>query len=106
MPLEASITKISLFQRNRRNIMESIFDWNRLLFFWFEFYRMNIEHEKKRVSINTSKKGVFLEEQFLDMANSAPVLLWVSNADNLRIFFNKAWLQFTGCTPEEEYGIG
>ncbi|MEO5649431.1 MAG: PAS domain-containing sensor histidine kinase [Ginsengibacter sp.] len=67
---------------------------------------MNIEHEKKRVSINTSKKGVFLEEQFLDMANSAPVLLWVSNADNLRIFFNKAWLQFTGRTPEEEYGNG
>jgi PAS domain S-box-containing protein len=44
------------------------------------------------------------EQRFRTMADSAPVLLWVSGTDTLRNFFNKAWLDFTGRTMSEEMG--
>jgi len=46
------------------------------------------------------------EERFRIMANSAPVLIWVSGLDQGYTFFNKAWLEFTGRTMEQELGDG
>jgi PAS domain S-box-containing protein len=46
------------------------------------------------------------EAHFRHMADSAPVLLWVSGADGLCNFFNKPWLEFTGQTLEHELGDG
>jgi PAS domain S-box-containing protein len=46
------------------------------------------------------------EERFRTMANSAPVLLWVSGSDGLCTFFNQSWLNFTGRTLEQEMGNG
>ncbi len=46
------------------------------------------------------------EERFRLMADSAPVLIWLSDADRLRTWFNKAWLDFTGRTMEQELGNG
>ncbi|MBE9126471.1 MULTISPECIES: PAS domain S-box protein [unclassified Coleofasciculus] len=46
------------------------------------------------------------EERFRAMANSAPVLLWVSNKERLCTFFNRFWLEFTGRTLEQEWGNG
>src|SRR6266511_1849195 len=43
---------------------------------------------------------------FGTMADSAPVLLWVSDTDMLRTFFNQPWLDFTGRTIEQEVGYG
>jgi PAS domain S-box-containing protein len=40
------------------------------------------------------------------MANAAPVLLWMSREDGLCTFFNQTWLEFTGRTIEEEWGVG
>jgi PAS domain S-box-containing protein len=44
------------------------------------------------------------EERFRMMADTAPVLIWVSGPDKLRTFFNKGWLSFRGRTMEEELG--
>lgn len=44
------------------------------------------------------------EERFRLMADSAPVLIWLSDADKLRTWFNKAWLDFTGRGMEQELG--
>ena len=46
------------------------------------------------------------EERFKTMANSAPVLLWMAGTDGNCNFFNQYWLDFTGKTFEEEWGVG
>ncbi len=46
------------------------------------------------------------ELRFKSMADVAPVLLWMSGLDGLCTFFNQTWLDFTGRTMEEEWGVG
>jgi PAS domain S-box-containing protein len=46
------------------------------------------------------------EERFRMMANSAPVMIWMSGTDELYTFFNKGWLDFTGRTLERELENG
>jgi len=46
------------------------------------------------------------DARFRNMADVAPVLLWMSRSDGLCTFFNQTWLAFTGRTMEEEWGIG
>jgi two-component system sensor kinase FixL len=46
------------------------------------------------------------EARFRIIADSVPVLIWMSGADKLSTFFNKAWLDFTGRTVEQEMGNG
>jgi two-component system CheB/CheR fusion protein len=46
------------------------------------------------------------EEWFLNMANHAPVMIWVSGTDKLCTFFNKTWLDYTGRELGQELGNG
>lgn len=46
------------------------------------------------------------EERFRNIADTAPVLIWISGANKLRTYFNKSWLDFRGRTPDEELGDG
>jgi PAS domain S-box-containing protein len=46
------------------------------------------------------------EERFRTMANTAPVMIWMSGPDKLCTFFNKGWLDFTGRPIEQELGNG
>lgn len=46
------------------------------------------------------------EERFRHMADSAPVLIWISGPDKQCTFFNKGWLEFTGRTMDQELGDG
>ena len=46
------------------------------------------------------------EERFRNMANAAPVLIWISGSDKLCHWFNQVWLDFTGRTMEQEVGNG
>ena len=46
------------------------------------------------------------EERFRLVADTAPVLIWMSGTDKLCNFFNKGWLNFTGRLLKEELGEG
>jgi PAS domain S-box-containing protein len=46
------------------------------------------------------------EARFRTMANTAPVMIWMSGPDKLCTFFNKGWLDFTGRSLEQELGNG
>ncbi|HEY9763940.1 MAG TPA: PAS domain S-box protein [Trichocoleus sp.] len=46
------------------------------------------------------------EARFRHMADTAPVLIWMSGLDKLCNYFNKTWLDFTGRTIEQERGNG
>ncbi|MFT4253156.1 MAG: ATP-binding protein [Caulobacter sp.] len=46
------------------------------------------------------------EEQFRGVANAAPVMIWISDFGGDCVWFNDAWLKFTGRSLEEETGRG
>jgi PAS domain S-box-containing protein len=46
------------------------------------------------------------EERFRNMADNAPVMIWVSGPDNSCTYVNKRWLEFTGRTLEQDLGNG
>ena len=46
------------------------------------------------------------EARFRAVADTAPVLIWMSGTDKLCSFFNQGWLDFTGRTLEQELGNG
>jgi PAS domain S-box-containing protein len=46
------------------------------------------------------------EERFRLVADTAPVLIWMSGTDKLCTFFNQGWLSFTGRSMEQEMGEG
>jgi len=45
-------------------------------------------------------------DDFRLMADSAPVMIWVADPHGKAVYFNRAWLEFTGRALEAETGLG
>jgi PAS domain S-box-containing protein len=58
------------------------------------------EHEQAAQVVRES------EERFRLVANTAPVMIWMSGTDKLCNYFNQPWLEFTGRPLEAELGNG
>ena len=59
-----------------------------------------VERRKTELALRES------QEVFRSMADHAPVLIWMSDKDGRRTYFNKPWLDFTGATSEQAFGDG
>ncbi len=59
--------------------------------------------ERKQAENDALKQS---EERFRSIADSAPVLMWMTDADGLCTYVNQWWLDFTGRTLEQELGFG
>lgn len=46
------------------------------------------------------------EARFRNMADSAPVMIWVTDPDGTCTFLSESWYEFTGQTPETGLGFG
>ncbi|MEX0741220.1 MAG: PAS domain S-box protein, partial [Phycisphaeraceae bacterium] len=46
------------------------------------------------------------EQRFRTLADSAPVLIWLAGPDKMCTYVNRAWLELTGRTFEQELGTG
>jgi PAS domain S-box-containing protein len=46
------------------------------------------------------------EARFRTMADTVPVMVWVSSPTMERVYFNTSWLNFTGRTMEQDLGYG
>jgi len=55
---------------------------------------------------NLKRKQVSGEQRFKELLNASPLMIWMSGADAMCNFFNRAWLEFRGRTLEEELGNG
>ena len=58
--------------------------------------------QRKRVEAELRES----EERFRNMADTAPVMIWVADSDANCTFTNRSWLIFTGRTLEQEMGHG
>ena len=66
-------------------------------------FMLGIELSRRRRAERTLRES---EARFRNMADTAPVMIWMSRPDKGCTFFNKGWLQFTGRSLEQELGEG
>ncbi len=102
---------------SRKNTAEYRFRHKDGTWRWIEsvFSNMLAEPEVRAIVINfrdierQKKAEIELREsetRFRNLADQAPVLIWMSGTDKLCYHFNKVWLDFTGRSMAQEQGNG
>ncbi|HMW02971.1 MAG TPA: PAS domain S-box protein, partial [Acidobacteriota bacterium] len=68
----------------------------------------HLRQENARLQAIEQMLAVLQEQEnlFLALANTSPVMVWMSGADGKSFFFNDRWLSFRGRTINEERGDG
>jgi PAS domain S-box-containing protein len=74
-----------------------------LIFIGIPTMSLSVLMEQQRRTEHSLRES---ETRFRNMADNAPVMIWISGPDKLATFFNKGWLDFTGRGIEQELGHG
>jgi PAS domain S-box-containing protein len=69
---------------------------------WQRARRREVENQLR----STVELALESERRFRLVANTAPVMIWMSGPDKLCNYFNQPWLDFTGRSLEAELGNG
>lgn len=77
-----------------------LFDIALLILLYYFVHRDARERQRSEQALRES------EARFRTMADTAPVMIWMSGRDRQRYYFNKGWLEFTGRSLEQELGNG
>lgn len=64
------------------------------------------EREVEESVLRAERDRAESENRFRDMADSAHVLVWLSDSDGKFVWLNQKWLSFTGRTIDQEFGNG
>jgi len=82
---------------------------------WFDVHASRVTGSGNRVAIvfnNSTERKLTeakireSEARFRNMADSAPVMIWVTEPDGSRSYLSKSWYEFTGQTEESGLGFG
>ena len=68
--------------------------------------RVNANLEMARLRRDATRELLESEARFRNMANHAPVMMWVSDPAGLLTYLNPLWCEFTGQSLEEAVGTG
>src|SRR5499426_2800724 len=68
-----------------------------------KWYGTNTDIEDRKLTEQALRES---EARFRNMADNAPVMVWVSEADGACSFVSQSWCEFTGQTPETSLGFG
>ena len=68
----------------------------------------NETHEREQLDelARTRTELVDSEARFRNMADHAPLMMWVTDAEGYCTYLNRRWYEFTGQTEEEGLGLG
>ncbi len=68
--------------------------------------RVNANLEMARLRRDATRELLESEARFRNMANHAPVMMWVSDPTGSLSYLNRLWCEFTGQSLEEALGAG
>jgi PAS domain S-box-containing protein len=78
--------------------------WPEPMVHWLRLAGDIIANALARVRSNISR--LESEGRFKQLADAAPMMIWMSGPDRLCTYFNQRWLHFTGRTMDHEVGDG
>ena len=68
--------------------------------------RVNANLEMARIREEVTRDLRESEARFRNMADNAPVMMWMTDPSGQLTYLNRNWYDFTGQTPEEALGLG